>query len=519
MRNSRAIAWALLGTLLAWSAWRWCGLASWQDLSTHELFGYWPAWESPQTFIDAWNNPDFLESNGILVQLFYELGWSKLFSGLSLLGLRFPAILASLGSLVLIYLIGQEVSSQRVGILAAFFLATHTLQTSAAIHCRFFSPSTFFMLLSLWLLLKICQRPSSWLWFLYAIAWIGALGNMVLNLLFVPVHIILYLACAPPGKGKYKNMGLVALLCACVFGVLYLRDLGAVARFNYNYSWAECRNIVLALVTQGFTWGNKLFLITFGKTFKYDAYIYAQALATATLLLGVCVCELAKAWRQRRCNYTLFVPLLMVGFLVEFAVITLTIKPLTVRTNTAALWPLTSLVLAQAIGGGNSLSRIIRVLFLMLLFNNAPIFCTDTFIHDRQTPQIAHTYQHYFRPGDIAIIHNHIEIDPYWLTGFTPKGNDYQAAERLHLGTHIIQNLSQGRELKPKVISANREELAALCALIYQSSPPGQRIWVVAHCGDNEPAQIHQYLSWYAKHDVKYLHKETEGVFVMYLVK
>ena len=519
MGYRRALALTLLGTIVIWATWICCGLASWQDISTHELFGYWPAWDPYQTLADAWNNTDILESNGILVMLFYKLLWSKLFSGMSLLGLRFPSILGNLGALVLIYLIGKEVSGRRVAILAAFLLATNTLQTSIAVHCRFFSHSTFFMLLSLWLLLRICRRPSWWLWALYAGAWIGALGTMVLNLLFVPGHIILYLACAPRGRDKFFSATAILLLCSSVFGALYLRDLGAVSRFNYPHSWPEWQTIGFAVVTQGYTWGNRLVQATLGNTFEIDKFIVWQAVGVSVLLFALFGYELVKVWRQRRCNLTLFAPLLPMSFALEWAVISLTIKPLTVVTNTAAMWPLVSLVLAQAVGGSGKLARVVRVLILMLLFNNAPLFSSNTFIHDRQTPQIANVFRTYFRPGDIAIIHNHQEIDPYWLIGFTARGTSGNYSDRLRTATRIAQGLSQGRKIAPKVLSATTENLSSLSALIYQNSRPGQRIWVVAHVGDSDPSRIYNYIRWYTGQDVKFLTKNTEGVFAMFFVK
>lgn len=165
------------------------------------------------------------------------------------------------------------------------------------------------------------------------------------------------------------------------------------------------------------------------------------------------------------------------------------------------------------------MARVIRVIFLMLLFTNTPLFSPNTFIHDRQTPQIAHIFHNYFRPGDIAIIQNHQEIDPYWLAGFTTECQGCNYADRLRTATRIAQGLSQGREIAPKVISANAKNLSSLSALVYQNSRPGQRIWIVAHLGDSNSFRIYNYIRWYTGQNIKFLAKNTEGVYAMFFVK
>lgn len=342
---------------------------------------------------------------------------------------------------------------------------------------------------------------------------------MVLNLLFLPWHIVLYLNCAPPGKGKYAKAGGILLLCSLAFCLLVLRDSGAMDRFNYPSSWGEWSIVSTYLFSQGFNYANNYCAACFGPHDALWESVSWQIKVTCALLIWIFGYELLSSFRQHRCRYTLFVPLLMVGYAAGWLVFSVTVKPLSLVYNSSSLWPLISLALAQAMGGSGLKSRVIRWLFLLLLLNNIPMIWSDPFVGNRHTTRFANVLKTGYRSSDIAIIHDHKVIEPYWLSGFTTRDQRDNFSSRLCTATHFTQNIAQGSELRPRQISASTNNLMSLSALVLENSHTGQRVWIVGRNCEFNPTRIHAYIRWYISSDIKCLAYDAEDVFVMCLVK
>ena len=228
--------------ILAWAVGVWVHLAQIQDLTDHELDKYWPGF----SLSTLYQYPHFLndlESNGILAQAFYRLIWFGEDAPCDALTLRLPVMVCALISLVLIYRLGKSLDGYRLGLCAAFVLATNTLQTGFAVHCRFYAFNTVMVILSTLLLLKMCQdeRPR-WKW-LYMLSLLGCTCTMILSIFIVVPHLLYFIFTSRSRLRALMQAFLISLAVALCFGYLFFRDTQAVNHFNYGRSLKDSLNL------------------------------------------------------------------------------------------------------------------------------------------------------------------------------------------------------------------------------------------------------------------------------------
>jgi uncharacterized membrane protein len=92
--------------------------------------------------------------------------WSLLF-GTSEIALRSLSIIAGVGTLWLVYLIGKEMANKKLGVLAAAFLATSGLHIYYSQEVRMYALATFLVTLSVYFFLKAIKENKNifWVWF------------------------------------------------------------------------------------------------------------------------------------------------------------------------------------------------------------------------------------------------------------------------------------------------------------------------------------------------------------------
>ncbi len=88
--------------------------------------------------------------------------WSHLF-GFSEIAVRLPSVLLGLGTIYLTYLLGRELFSRRVGVLAAFFIAIGPLDVYYSQEARMYSLAAFAVTLSFYFLHKLLSGQKRWL--------------------------------------------------------------------------------------------------------------------------------------------------------------------------------------------------------------------------------------------------------------------------------------------------------------------------------------------------------------------
>lgn len=103
--------------------------------------------------------------------LFYLVlkAWSQLF-GTSEIALRSFSVVLSLIGVGLAYQIAKERINQTVGLIAALFLATGPLYVYYAMEARMYALETTLVLLSVWLFLRLIDKPTLRLWSLFTLA-------------------------------------------------------------------------------------------------------------------------------------------------------------------------------------------------------------------------------------------------------------------------------------------------------------------------------------------------------------
>ncbi|MBU1853442.1 MAG: glycosyltransferase family 39 protein [Candidatus Omnitrophica bacterium] len=150
--------------------------------------------------------------------------WIKVFK-ISEFGLRFPSLVFSFFSIILVFLIGKRLFNKKAGLLASIFMGLSPFHIWYAQEARDYSMLLFWGTLSSWLLLKAIkkQRLKSWVIFtMVSIA--GFYTNYFYTFLFV-AHIIFVVTFFKRLKLKLKNLIPFFVVSLC-FSLYLNRFLG-----------------------------------------------------------------------------------------------------------------------------------------------------------------------------------------------------------------------------------------------------------------------------------------------------
>lgn len=93
--------------------------------------------------------------------------WTNLF-GSSEIVLRFPSIIAAVGTIYVLYLIGKELVDKKVGVVAALLLGTSGLHLYYSQEARMYSLAAFFVSLTFLFFVKIIKKGRVGEWFLFS---------------------------------------------------------------------------------------------------------------------------------------------------------------------------------------------------------------------------------------------------------------------------------------------------------------------------------------------------------------
>jgi hypothetical protein len=146
--------------------------------------------------------------------------------GSTLFGLRFLSILLGSLSVILVYLIGKEMFSKKVGLIAAFVLAVSPFQFSQTVALMDI-PMSFFAFFAVYLLIKSYKTNNSKLFYL---AWISlgiAIMIKQIAILFIPALGFFHLYYNKKNKNDFKIKPLIYAAILIILMVL------PVLTFNY----------------------------------------------------------------------------------------------------------------------------------------------------------------------------------------------------------------------------------------------------------------------------------------------
>ncbi len=464
--------------ILSWAVCLWVHLALIQEITNHELGKYWPGISLATIYQDP-HLLENIESNGILVQLFYRLIWFGEDTHCDALTLRLPVMICSLISLILIYRLGKSLDGYRLGLCATFVLATNTLQTGFAVHCRFYAFNTVMVILSTMLLLKMCQdEHPRWKW-LYMLSLLGCICTMILSVFIVVPHLLYFIFTSRSRLRALKQAFLITLAIAICFVYLIIRDSQAINRFNYNsslkLSFNTCTCTLLghgcsllghgcSILGHGRSLLNKSTLFgifklydllgnslgsfqldaLFGNNKEYWLVYLLRAIQINGAFLGAIFLALLYDCLRRHQLTPRF--LFVFTFLMIYALMVLesaTIKIILIPPNLSPLIPFYAMTMALGLK-----PRPVRIFMLLCLLLGSHVLCNGTIIDNEGPGKLVRIMRAHMQPGDTALI--------------ISDKNTYQF---LPEASTIIHN----KELSP---------LAAINRYVTNSYPPGSKILI-----------------------------------------
>ncbi len=439
---------------LSWAICIWVHLAQFQDLTDHELDKYWPGFSLATIYqYPHFLNYQYLESNGVLAEAFYRLIWFGEDTPCDALTLRLPVMVCSLISLILIYRLGKSLDGYRLGLCATFVLATNTLQTGFAVHCRFYAFNTVMVILSTMLLLKMCQdeRPR-WKW-LYMLSLLGCICTMTLSVFIVVPHLLYFIFTSRSRLRALKQAFLITLAIAICFVFLIIRDSQAINRFCYSRSFEESlHTCTYSLLGHGMTLGNHQLIALFDNHDYWNTYLWSTAYINGAFIATVFLALLYDCLRRHQLTTRfLFVfTLLMIYALMLLE--SITIKSVLIPSNLSPLIPFYAMTMALGIQ-----PRPVRIFMLICLLLGSHILCNGTLIDGEGPDSLMRIMRSQMHPSDTALIASN-------------KYTDLSVPEAFPI-VHKMKEPSS---------------LAATYRYVTNSYPPGSKILIPSHslCGN-----------------------------------
>lgn len=164
--------------------------------------------------------------------------WAMQFLGETVLAARFPAVLAGIASVYLVYCLGRKLFGEKAGLLAAALSAVQSyllwvsrlgIQDGVVI---------VILLLALWLLFSIREKPRNWLW-LGVVSGLGIVTKYTIVIIFPMMLLYFFLYRIRFWKEKYFWGGLCLLVLfsmpAWLYNIMLYRATG---HFDFQLSSA-----------------------------------------------------------------------------------------------------------------------------------------------------------------------------------------------------------------------------------------------------------------------------------------
>ena len=145
--------------------------------------------------------------------------WEKVF-GASEISLRMPSVLAGLGSIYTVFLIGKRLFNKKVGLIAALLLSTSGLHIYYSQEARMYSFSVFFASLAFYFFIKILRKARVGDWIGFSSSLVFLVMTSYLSSLMIPVFWVLGLV-EKKDFGWWKKF-LASHILLLGFGTLWL---------------------------------------------------------------------------------------------------------------------------------------------------------------------------------------------------------------------------------------------------------------------------------------------------------
>jgi len=214
--------------------------------------------------------------------------WAKLF-GTSEIALRGLSVVAGVGSVYSVYLIGKEIYSERVGLLSALFIATSGLHIYYSQEARMYALAAFFVCLAVLAFIRLGGRYS---WIIFGISLTAAVLTHYLVVLMLLVFAVYVALDRKRAEYLKKYVGAHVFLGVGVLWVgVFLRQLSLGVGVEEQFSlWAR---------VLGQTSWKEIFLVpakfVFGRVSVENNLVYGGLVLGALALVGV-----VGLWRYRK---------------------------------------------------------------------------------------------------------------------------------------------------------------------------------------------------------------------------
>ncbi len=188
--------------------------------------------------------------------------------GAGLFAMRLPSVLAGIGSVYLIYLIGRKLWNERAGLIAALLLAVqpyHVWVSRVGLQDGFV---IFLLLLALWFLLHVKEKPQYWLW-LGAATGLSLFTKYTTLIIFPIIALYLFIAShklsSRPSRGEWRDLG---------DNPDSLRQAQGRLSTSLRYARND-KNVPLSLWREKYFWyGIVLFFLFFSPVWLYNIMLY-----------------------------------------------------------------------------------------------------------------------------------------------------------------------------------------------------------------------------------------------------
>lgn len=224
--------------------------------------------------------------------------WTLLF-GFSEISIRFPSLIFGLGTVSLVYKIGEELAGKRVGYLAALFMALAPLHIYYSGEGRMYSMAAFLTTLSIFAFLKLFKNGFLH-WGLFFLSTLALLYTDYLPYLMIPVF-WLYIFWQRENLNfqfmkKWLYLNILLLVCLLPWLPYFLEQL-AVGK-SAQESLPVWRQVVGAFSVKSLPL--TAFKFVGGRISSFDKLLYGGTMGFAVLFFGVLIIKSIYSKLQRK---------------------------------------------------------------------------------------------------------------------------------------------------------------------------------------------------------------------------
>ena len=214
--------------------------------------------------------------------------WTQLF-GISEIAARSLSVLTGVGTVFVAFLIGKEISNEKLGTIAAVFLATAPLHIYYSQEARMYSLVTFFASLAVYAFLRLKKDAKLFNWGLFSVASLGFFYTDYLPwLMVIPFNLWVFWQRKTLDQ-RWKRIWIVVQVLLLVFLLLWL------PYFLKQLEIGKAASVAAPLWSQtvgGFTFKAlplTLAKFIFGRISFYDKILYGFIFSISGLFFGVLI--------------------------------------------------------------------------------------------------------------------------------------------------------------------------------------------------------------------------------------